>query len=353
MPSSSLTTCFALSAYLSGWTIARMCAPVAARLRSMSAWSSASSAAVSRTSAGELRQKSRREEEQTDKHRDNRSEEDARSGDVLRGLGRWMPLRRRQADGELERGVDPLEAEDEGDGQQEYRPFDVGDSEPRREKHRCDRHNELDPGIALRAKDVRDALERIAEGTHHLRRLGPGFDGLPLRGGKGLVLVERLRSQRWDGTDKHEYSVEVAREGDLHCPVHQILELLRRIHDIWIVEIGHHLDGVSTWDRSRDRVADRREVLETLRGLLVRSAFRDDPAHQRKQLRVELQGGLLLLSIGQRKREPHLTRRQCSSARQIRNREASHSSCARHRDPGGRQRRASDKPRELPSAWRD
>jgi len=74
-----------------------------------------------------------------------------------------MAVGRRQADRELERRVDPLKSDHEGDGQHEHRPLDTRDSEPRRKQHCCYSDDELDPRVALRAEDVRNALERIAE----------------------------------------------------------------------------------------------------------------------------------------------------------------------------------------------
>ena len=49
IPSISFTTCFAFNEYLPGWMIPFMCGPVLFRLRSINAWSVASSFAVSRT----------------------------------------------------------------------------------------------------------------------------------------------------------------------------------------------------------------------------------------------------------------------------------------------------------------
>jgi uncharacterized protein (DUF2236 family) len=74
-----------------------------------------------------------------------------------------MPLGGRQADRKLERCVDPLEPDDEGDGQHQHGPLDTGHSEPCRKKQSRDADDELDPRIALRPNDVRDAGERVAE----------------------------------------------------------------------------------------------------------------------------------------------------------------------------------------------
>ncbi len=81
-----------------------------------------------------------------------------------------MAIGRRQADRELERGIDPFEPDDEGDCQHKYRPLDAGDSEPCSKRHRRDADAELDPRVALRAQDVRDALERVPEGSQEHTR---------------------------------------------------------------------------------------------------------------------------------------------------------------------------------------
>src|SRR2546428_10976265 len=85
-----------------------------------------------------------------------------------------MTVRRRQAYGELERGVDPLERQDECDRNGENRPLDGSDPQPRREQHRPDSKDDLDPRIALGAQDVGNALERVTKRPQqHPRSLRP------------------------------------------------------------------------------------------------------------------------------------------------------------------------------------
>ena len=85
-----------------------------------------------------------------------------------------MAVRRRQAYGELEGGVDPLERQDECDRNGENRPLDGGDPQPRREQHRPDSKDDLDPRIALGAQDVGNALERVPKRPQqHPRSLRP------------------------------------------------------------------------------------------------------------------------------------------------------------------------------------
>lgn len=118
---------------------------------------------LERLTSGESSEKTRREEEQANQDRYDGPEQDARRGDILRGLRRRMPFGRCEAHRELQRGVDRLEPKDEGDGQHEHRPLDVRDAEPCRKQHRRDADGELDPRVALGAKNVRDALEGVTE----------------------------------------------------------------------------------------------------------------------------------------------------------------------------------------------
>jgi len=74
-----------------------------------------------------------------------------------------MPLGGREAHRKLERRVDPLEPDDEGDGQHQHGPLNTGDAEPCSKKHGRYSDDELDPRIALRPDDVRDAGERVAK----------------------------------------------------------------------------------------------------------------------------------------------------------------------------------------------
>ncbi len=74
-----------------------------------------------------------------------------------------MPLWRGQADRELERGIDPLECENERDRDRENRPLDRADAKPRGQGNGRDRDRDLDPRVPLCAEDVGDSLERVGE----------------------------------------------------------------------------------------------------------------------------------------------------------------------------------------------
>src|SRR5439155_22394905 len=83
-----------------------------------------------------------------------------------------MPVRRRQADRKLERGVDPFERENKGDRDREDGPLGRREPEPQSERDGCNADGELDPRIALRAQDVRNAVDGVSERLEHTGSLG-------------------------------------------------------------------------------------------------------------------------------------------------------------------------------------
>src|SRR5207249_462330 len=83
-----------------------------------------------------------------------------------------MTLGRGQSDRELQRCIYPLERKHQGDGDREHGPFKRRQPEPQGERDGCSADGELDPRVALRAHDVGDARERVAERTQkHARSL--------------------------------------------------------------------------------------------------------------------------------------------------------------------------------------
>ncbi len=83
-----------------------------------------------------------------------------------------MGLRRREAHRELESGIHPLQGEDDCDRQHEDSPFDGVHAEPGAERKRGHADGDLDPRVPLSAQDVRDSLERVAEGSQKHTHIG-------------------------------------------------------------------------------------------------------------------------------------------------------------------------------------
>src|SRR5207245_6280260 len=85
-------------------------------------------------SSGEPLHEARTEEQKTHDDGGDCAQKDARGRHVLRRFRRWMPVRRRQADRELQRCVYPLEDEDQSDRDREDGPLERREPEPQSER---------------------------------------------------------------------------------------------------------------------------------------------------------------------------------------------------------------------------
>lgn len=95
-------------------------------------------------------------------------------------LGQRMDVRGSEIDGHLDRGIESFEDEHEGDGEDDHRPFNPADAQPKSESAGDDADEQLDAGIALRAQQVADSDERKIKGARDFcgPRSAGGFKAL-------------------------------------------------------------------------------------------------------------------------------------------------------------------------------
>ena len=145
------------------------------------------------------------ENEEADRDRRDRRNQHRTGGDVLRQLRVRVEGRRRDVDHALDRRVQHLGNEDEGDREHEGDQLEPGDAGGDRAAEDENGREEVDAEVPLRAKDVDDPLERVVEAVDQRRGTAGGRRRGTTRRPLALLVLGVAR-QRRDGHPEYTAS---------------------------------------------------------------------------------------------------------------------------------------------------